>query len=166
MLYVVGVRGYPKLFKRQCSFLTYHLSWLSQYYFETPMKKKYGCGHTHNVEASISSETPVRGSMDTHKLLHWVLWHCMTKFQRQHWWNFWEIGWTAYRLSCVHRNHLEQHWTKLTSGMTQLCFSNTTHPPPITHTCVCVCVLCVCVCVCVHVLQRTFVQIVTTVYMY
>ena len=32
-------------------------------------------------------------------------------FERQCWANFWEMGWSAYGLSWVHRYHLEWNWT-------------------------------------------------------
>ena len=49
-------------------------------------------------------------------------WNCF--FQRHHWGNSWETGWSSYGLSRVHRYHLELYWTELNSScpkMIQLC---------------------------------------------
>ena len=39
--------------------------------------------------------------------IRWTL----ESFQRQHWGNFWEMGWSAYGLFWAHRYHLELNWT-------------------------------------------------------
>ena len=33
-------------------------------------------------------------------------------FQRQHWGNFWEMGWSAHKLFRVHKYHIELSWTE------------------------------------------------------
>ena len=59
------------LFKRQNSFLTHQKSWmwLHPVYFETPMKK-YGCGHTHDVQQEVFTIKNKDGCMDTQEVLH------------------------------------------------------------------------------------------------
>ena len=37
--------------------------------------------------------------------------YTLEPFQRQHWGNFWETGWSTYGLFWVHRYHLELNWT-------------------------------------------------------
>ena len=43
-------------------------------------------------------------------------------FQKQHWGNFWETGWSAYGLFREHKYHLELNWTN-TRGLVWLCLS-------------------------------------------